>query len=175
MGEDRERLKSLLKESRPGGPGGGDDRGRGCRPGRADQRTARGIGPSYYSRGLVTRIGKLELRVPRDREGRFSTELFDRFQRSEKALVSALDRDVRARRVDAQGQDGDLRSCAGTRSPRVRSVGSTRAWTACCAVFAQRRLDETYPYVILDAKLREGPPRRGHPVAGGLHRDRDQR
>ena len=26
----------------------------------------------YYSRGLVTRIGKLELRVPRDREGRFS-------------------------------------------------------------------------------------------------------
>ena len=41
-------------------------------------------------RGLVTRIGKLELRVPRDREGRFSTELFDRFQRSEKALVTAL-------------------------------------------------------------------------------------
>lgn len=28
------------------------------------------------SRGLVTRIGKLELRVPRDCEGRFSTELF---------------------------------------------------------------------------------------------------
>ena len=28
--------------------------------------------------------------MPRDREGRFSTELFDRFQRSEKALVSAL-------------------------------------------------------------------------------------
>ena len=28
-------------------------------------------------------------RVPRDREGRFSTERFDRFQRSEKALVSA--------------------------------------------------------------------------------------
>jgi putative transposase len=44
----------------------------------------------YYSRGLVTRIGKLELRVPRDREGRVSTELFERYQRSEKALVSAL-------------------------------------------------------------------------------------
>ena len=51
---------------------------------------APGIGPFHYSRGLVTRVGKLELRVPRDREGRFSTELFDRFQRSEKALVSAL-------------------------------------------------------------------------------------
>ena len=56
------------------------------------ERTAdrRGYRSGYYSRGLVTRIGKLELRVPRDREGRFSTELFDRFQRSEKALVSAL-------------------------------------------------------------------------------------
>ena len=35
-------------------------------------------------------MGKLELRVPRDRDGRFSTELFERYQRSEKALVSAL-------------------------------------------------------------------------------------
>ena len=30
-----------------------------------------GYRSGYYSRGLVTRIGKLELRVPRDREGRF--------------------------------------------------------------------------------------------------------
>jgi putative transposase len=38
----------------------------------------------------VTRVGKLELRVPQDRQGRFSTELFSRYQRSEKALVAAL-------------------------------------------------------------------------------------
>ena len=44
----------------------------------------------YYSRSLVTRVGKLELRVPQDRQGRFSTEIFDRYQRSEKALVAAL-------------------------------------------------------------------------------------
>ena len=57
----------------------------------------------YHSQGLVTRIGKLELRVPRDRDGRFSTELFARYQRSEKALVSALAemyvQDVSARKV----------------------------------------------------------------------------
>jgi len=35
----------------------------------------------YYSRGLVTRVGKLALRVPRDRDGRFSTALFERYQR----------------------------------------------------------------------------------------------
>jgi transposase-like protein len=39
---------------------------------------------------LITRVGKLELRVPQDREGRFSTELFERYQRSERALVAAL-------------------------------------------------------------------------------------
>src|SRR6516162_6848428 len=44
----------------------------------------------YYSRSLITRVGKLELRVPQDRGGRFSTELFARYQRSEKALVAAL-------------------------------------------------------------------------------------
>ncbi len=44
----------------------------------------------YYSRSLVTRVGKLDLRVPQDRHGRFSTEIFERDQRSEKALVAAL-------------------------------------------------------------------------------------
>jgi len=41
----------------------------------------------YYSRSLISRVGTLELRVPQDRDGRFSTELFQRYQRSEKALV----------------------------------------------------------------------------------------
>jgi transposase-like protein len=49
-----------------------------------------GYRSGYYSRSLVTRVGKIELRVPQDRQGRFSTELFERYQRSEKALVSAL-------------------------------------------------------------------------------------
>lgn len=44
----------------------------------------------YYTRSLVTRVGKLELRVPQDHNGRFSTEIFERYQRSEKALVAAL-------------------------------------------------------------------------------------
>ena len=41
----------------------------------------------YYSRSLITRVGTLELRVPQDRQGRFSTELFERYQRAEKALI----------------------------------------------------------------------------------------
>lgn len=52
--------------------------------------TRPGYHSGYYSRFLITRIEKLELRVPQDRQGRFSTELFKRYQRSEKALVEAL-------------------------------------------------------------------------------------
>jgi hypothetical protein len=49
-----------------------------------------GYRSGYYDRTLITRVGKLELRVPQDRTGRFSTELFERYQRSERALVAAL-------------------------------------------------------------------------------------
>ena len=56
------------------------------------QRTETRLGyrSGYYGRTLITRVGKLELRVPQDRKGRFSTQVFERYQRSEKALVSAL-------------------------------------------------------------------------------------
>jgi transposase-like protein len=56
------------------------------------ERTAARLGyrSGYYTRTLVTRVGKLELRVPQDRDGRFSTELFERYQRSEQALVATL-------------------------------------------------------------------------------------
>ena len=44
----------------------------------------------YKPRKLKTRVGTLELLVPQDREGTFSTQLFARYQRNEKALVLAL-------------------------------------------------------------------------------------
>ena len=44
----------------------------------------------HYTRSLVTRVGPLTLRVPRSRDGTFSTKIFARYQRSEKALVLAL-------------------------------------------------------------------------------------
>ncbi|MBA3474496.1 MAG: IS256 family transposase [Rubrobacter sp.] len=44
----------------------------------------------YKRRTLKTRVGTLNLLVPQDREGTFSTQLFARYQRNEKALVLAL-------------------------------------------------------------------------------------
>ena len=44
----------------------------------------------YKPRALRTRVGTLNLLVPKDREGTFSTRLFSRYQRNEKALCLAL-------------------------------------------------------------------------------------
>src|ERR671914_3126808 len=44
----------------------------------------------YKPRTLRTRVGTLKLLVPQDREGNFSTRLFSRYQRNERALCLAL-------------------------------------------------------------------------------------
>ena len=53
----------------------------GAEPGeQADDR--RGYRNGSYQRKLTTRVGTIELEVPRDREGTFQTALFQRYQRS---------------------------------------------------------------------------------------------
>ncbi|MCS3856490.1 transposase-like protein [Salinibacter ruber] len=61
----------------------------GAEPGeQPDER--RGYRNGSYERTLTTRIGSLKLEVPRDRDGTFQTELFERYQCLEKALVTTL-------------------------------------------------------------------------------------
>jgi putative transposase len=80
-----------------------------------------GYRSGYYGRTLITRIGKLELRVPQDRAGRFSTEVFERYQRSEQALVAAL--------AEMYVQGVSTRKVkAATVSRRRRSARSTSGW-----------------------------------------------
>ena len=43
-----------------------------------------------YFRTLITTFGKLELQVPRDRNGEFQTSVFERFNRVEKAFCSTV-------------------------------------------------------------------------------------
>lgn len=111
-----------------------------------------------YTRTLVTRVGTLELRVPQDREGRFSTRLFERYQRSEKALVGALAemyvQGVSTRKVKAITEE----LCGHAFSASAISA-INKTLDGELAAFADRRLEERYPYLILDAryeKVREG-------------------
>jgi transposase-like protein len=110
-----------------------------------------GYRSGYYSRTLITRVGKLELRVPQDRMGRFSTELFERYQRSERALVAALAemyvQGVSTRKVKAITEE----LCGHSFSASSISAMNQRL-DASLAQFADRPLAEAFPYLILDAR-----------------------
>src|SRR5215211_312490 len=102
-------------------------------------RPGSGTAPSITARTLVTRVGKLELRVPQDRDGRFSTELFERYQRSKQALVATL------AEMYVQG--------VSTRKVKAISAINKRLDDS-LAAFARRPLAEPYPYLILTPATR---------------------
>jgi putative transposase len=117
-----------------------------------------GYRSGYYERKLVTRVGVLELRVPQDRSGRFSTELFERYQRSEKALVAALAQmyvqGVSTRKVKQVTEE----LCGHSFSASSISE-AVATLDASLKAFFERRLGEPFPYLILDARyerVREG-------------------
>jgi putative transposase len=117
------------------------------------ERTAARLGyrAGSYGRTLITRVGKLELRVPQDREGRFSTELFERYQRSEQALVATLAemyvQGVSTRKVKAITEE----LCGHAFSASAISAINQRLDES-LAAFARRRLEEPFAYLILDAR-----------------------
>ena len=124
------------------------------------ERTAnrRGYRSGYYGRTLVTRVGKLELRVPQDRQGHFRTEVFERYQRSEKALVGAMTemyvQGVSTRKVKAITEELCGHEVSASTISRLNVKLDEELER-----FAKRRLGEAYPYLILDArneKVREG-------------------
>jgi transposase-like protein len=110
-----------------------------------------GLRSGHYSRTLITRVGKLELRVPQYRDGRFSTQLFERYQRSEKALVSALAemyvQGVSTRKVKAITEELCGHSFSASSISDINKTLDEQL-----AQFATRRLDEEYAYLILDAR-----------------------
>ena len=105
----------------------------------------------YYPRSLITRVGKLELRVPQDRNGRFSTEIFERYERSEKALVAALTQmyiqGVSTRKVKAISEELCGHSFSASAISEINKKLDEELGR-----FARRQLDGEYPYVILDAR-----------------------
>jgi len=122
---------------------------------RTDER--QGYRNGSYPHKLTTRVGTLHLRIPRLRNGKFSTEMFARYQRSEQALVLAMMEmvinGVSTRKVTliteelcgAQFSKSTVSELCKNLDPLVES------WN-------HRPLTERYPFVVVDAmvtKVRE--------------------
>src|SRR5258708_37006497 len=99
-------------------------------------------------------MGVLELRGAEGRGGRFSTELFERYQRSEKALMAALAemyvQGVSTRKVKTITEElcGHGFSASAISDATARLARNLKA-------FAERRMARPFPYLSPDA----GPAR----------------
>jgi transposase-like protein len=118
----------------------------------------RGWRNGYKPRTLKTRVGGLELMVPKDRDGEFQTELFERYQRSEKAFVLAMVQmyleGVSTRKVSAITE-----ALCGLEVSKSQVSALTAKLDAEIAEWRMRPLTEEYPYLIFDAryeKVRRG-------------------
>jgi putative transposase len=117
-----------------------------------------GYRSGYYSRALITRVGALELRIPQDRQGRFSTELFERYQRSEKALVGAL-AEMYVQGVSTRKVKAVTEALCGHEFSASSISAINKSLDESLQAFSERRLEDAYPYLILDARyerVREG-------------------
>ena len=105
----------------------------------------------YYSRNLVTRVGEIELRVPQKRNGAFSTQIFERYQRSEKAFVAAL-AEMYVQGVSTRKVKRITECLCGHEFSSSSISRIVKKLDADLDAFANRRLEVEYPYLILDAR-----------------------
>ena len=123
---------------------------------RNDQR--RGWRNGYKPRTLKTRVGELELMVPKDRDGQFQTELFERYQRSEKAFVLAL-LQMYVEGVSTRKVAAITEALCGLEVSKSQVSALSAKLDAEVNEWRTRPLSQAYPYLIFDAryeKVRRG-------------------
>ena len=106
----------------------------------------------YKPRSLRTRVGTLNLLVPQDREGTFSTRLFSRYQRNEKALCLAL-MEMYVEGVSTRKVAEVTEALCGTSFSKSLVSSLAGRLDAELEGWRSRQLTaEAYPYVFVDAR-----------------------
>jgi len=106
----------------------------------------------HKMRALRTRVGTLNLSVPQDREGTFSTRLFSRYQRNEKALVLAL-MEMYVEGVSTRKVKDITEELCGTSFSKSLVSSLAGSLDAELEAWRSRRLEaEAYPYLFVDAR-----------------------
>lgn len=108
----------------------------------------------YKPRTLTTRVGRLELRVPQTRDGRFYPSMLERYQRSEGALIAALAecyvQGVSTRKVASICEELFGEGASGLSHETISRYAARldeeiEPWRT-------RALEGRYPYLMLDAR-----------------------
>jgi transposase-like protein len=106
----------------------------------------------HKPRTLRTRVGTLNLLVPQDREGTFSTRLFSRYQRNEKALCLAL-MEMYVEGVSTRKVKDVTEALCGTSFSKSTVSHLAAELDAELGAWRSRPLEaDAYPYVFVDAR-----------------------
>ena len=104
----------------------------------------------YYGRSLVTRWGLIdELRIPRDREGAFHSQVLERYQRVQ-GQVEEIVREMFLRGVSTRQVEEVLEPLLGTGISAQTVSRITRSLNAEVSRFHRRTLVDAYRYLFLD-------------------------
>jgi len=158
---------------KPGFESAGDLTGAADHYERTDDR--QGYRNGTYPRSLTTRVGNIMLRVPRIRDGKFSTELFSRYQRSEQALVLAL-MEMVVNGVSTRKVSQITEELCGTHFSKSTVSDLCSHLDPLVEAWNSRPLTSAFPFVLVDAlflKVREDNRvcSRGVMVAVGINTD----
>ena len=126
-------------------------------------------------RQLTTRVGTLTLRVPRHRNGQFSTELFMRYQRSEQALVLAM-MEMVINGVSTRKVESITEELCGKKFSKSTVSTLCKNLDPMVNAFRTRPLESHYPFLMVDAiyvKVRENKriQSRGLLIAIGINEE----
>src|SRR5215211_7563214 len=106
----------------------------------------------HKPRALRTRVGTLNLLVPQEREGTFSSRLFARYQRNEKALCLAL-MEMYVEGISTRKVKEVTEELCGTSFSKSLLSSLAGSLDSELEAWRSRRLEaRAYPYVFVDAR-----------------------
>lgn len=115
---------------------------------RTEERTAYRNGS--YERSMTTRVGTLKLRIPRHRNGDFSTELFQRYQRSEQALILSM-MEMVVNGVSTRKVEAITEELCGKKFSKSTVSALCERLDPIVHDFQTRPLENHYPFLLVDA------------------------
>ena len=107
-----------------------------------------------YQRTLTTRVGRVTIRVCRDREGNFQPLLFERYQRSEKAFVLGI-AEMYFQGVSTRKVTEVFEELCGTSISKSQVSALSQDLDVVFDAWRKRPLEQGYKYVIVDARVQK--------------------
>ena len=114
---------------------------------RSEQRVDQANG--FYERSLTTRLGVLELKVPRSRSGAFKTRVIERYARREPVIDQAL-KEVFLLGVSTRQAGRALATLVEDAVSAATVSAVAKALDSSVLSFHRRKLSDRYRYLILD-------------------------